>query len=232
VTLAAAAVAVVASGSSPVSAQSAPAPYSCVASEGLFPAGTIFPTQVSGSASAPASADIGTEAALSDVAVTVAFDPNQLAFILEVTGSASLGPNGSANLGGSSIGEDGTAAFSGGSGSVTATGQPGDAMAITLDSMVITLPAPGEGPFLVANCTPTGGAVTLASVELTGEAPSTTTSTTAPSTPSTTERPGATTTTTRPGSSPTTQPATPTTTLPTAPPAAANPGSGQPKTTG
>jgi hypothetical protein len=216
-TLAAAAIVATVGDSSPVSAQTAPVPYSCAIDSIVAPPGTIFATQVTGSATAPASVDIGQTAELGDVAVTVQFNPADLAFVLDTLGRASLGPNGSADLGSAAIGEDGLASYTG-SGSVVGAGPSGSAMDVTLDEVVVVLPIEGGDPILTATCTPSGDAVTLASIELTGEAPPTTA-------PPTTGPP-----TTRP-TTPTTPP-TPTTptTPPAAPPAAPVPG--QPRFTG
>jgi hypothetical protein len=219
-TLAAAAIVSTVGDSSPVSAQTAPAPYACAIDSVVAPPGTIFASQVTGSATAPASVDIGQTAELSDVAVAVQFDPADLAFVLDTLGSASLGPNGSADLGSAAIGEDGLASYTG---SGTVVGAGGSAMDVTLDEVVVVLPIEGGDPILTATCTPTGDAVTLASIELTGEAPPTTA-------PPTTGPP-----TTRPTTptTPTSQPSGPTpTTLPEAPPAAGSAGTGQPRFTG
>jgi hypothetical protein len=216
---AAAAVATVGNGA-PAGAQAAPAPYSCAADSVVFPPGTVFATQVTGSATAPASVDIGQTASLTDVAVGVQFDPAEIANILEVAGGATLGPNGSAGLGTTGIGEDGLASYAGGTGSVTGAGASGSTMDVTLDQLVLVVPTPGGPPILTATCTPTGAPVTLASLELTGEAPTTTA-------PPTTGPPTTGTPTTRPNG-----PTTPPTTLPQAPPAVGSAGTGDPRFTG
>lgn len=193
-------------GAGPVGAQQAPSPYTCPVDSLFFPPGTVFTAQVSAGATAPATADVGTSVDVTGIAVDVQFDPAELAFVLEIVGDADLGPAGSADLGSTGIGEDGLAAFAGGTGSVTATGTPGNVMDVTLDAVTLVIPSDeGSTPLLTATCTPTGDAAVLASIELTGELQPTTTTTTSPTSPTTTQPPVSTPPPARPITAPPTQ---------------------------